>query len=76
MLQDCVTDDSPNAWYNEFLNNELNENGQVMEALGNEVSVEPTENQLSGMGFSLTKREDIIVKTIVSGEEKIFKIKI
>lgn len=74
MLQDCVTDDTPNAWYNEFLNNELNENRQVMEALAREAKVESTENQLSGMGFSTTKKDSIIVKIIEAGKERIFNV--
>ena len=76
MLKDCVTDDRPNAWYNEFLNSEFNENNQVMEKLGKELQVENTEQQLSGMGFSLTKKETIIVKTIEEGNERIFKLTI
>lgn len=76
MLQDCISEDTPNAWFNEYLNNELNENKQVMEALGHEARVEVTDNQLSGMGFSVTKRNKITVKTIENAEEKIYNITI
>lgn len=74
MLQDCISEDTPNAWFNEYLNNELNENRQVMEALGHEAKVEVTDNQLSGMGFSVTKRNKITVKTIEGVEEKIYNL--
>lgn len=74
MLKDCVSDETPNAWFNEYLNNELHENRQVMEALGHEAKVEVTDNQLSGLGFSTTKKNKITVKVIVNNEEKLYNV--
>ena len=74
MLKNCISEERPSGMFNEYLVQELYDHRKVMEALGGQMRVESTEDQLSGVGFALDKRAEVVVK--VSGStERVFKIK-
>lgn len=62
MLEGCISDEAPRPFFNEFLKPELDAHRKVFEILGSKVKVEPTDNQLSGLGFSETQRASLIVR--------------
>lgn len=73
MLQDCKNDQTPNGFYNEFLKDDLRDHRKVFEALGAKMKVNPSDEQLSGLGFSSTRDNHVILKVEMSENSKIFE---
>ncbi len=61
-LEGCKSDEKTRGFYNEFLRQDLDKDRKVFEVLGSQVSVEPAQNELSGIGFSETLRKEMIVE--------------
>ena len=74
MLKDCINPESPNGFFNEYLKEELMQHKRVFEALGSKLKVADSDKQLSGVGFSSTQRNDVVVK-IKGATERVLKIK-
>lgn len=72
-LKDCLNPDQPNGFYNEFLPSDLIPHRKVFEVLGREMKVEKSDNQLSGLGFSSTQRNSIVVK-ITGATQRILRV--
>ena len=76
ILKGCHNHENPNGFFNEYLTPELKDFKHVMEALGSKTAVTYTDDQLSGIGFNHTQKNDVIikVKTTTDSEEKIFRV--
>jgi hypothetical protein len=62
MLDGCVSDGQARGFFNEFLRPELDKHRKVIEIVGSKMKTAETANQLSGLGFSDTKREEVLVR--------------
>ena len=62
MLKGCVNEEGTRGFYNEFLRDELIQHRKVFEVLASSLKVGYNANQLSGVGFSTTKRDEILVR--------------
>jgi len=62
MLAGANNDETPNGFYNEFVRQEFMPHKRVFAALGSRMKVSDDVEQLSGVGFSTTRRASVIVR--------------
>lgn len=62
MLDNCKTNQSIRSFHNENLKSDLLTHRKVMEVLAATNNLEPVDNQLSGLGFNSTVRDEVILK--------------
>jgi hypothetical protein len=62
MIEGCANDGQARGFYNEFLREDLNPHRKVLEMVGSKMKTEKAEKQLSGVGFSSTIRNSMLVK--------------
>lgn len=60
ILENCKTDEPVRGIYNEFLVSELEKHRKVFEVLGTKTKCPPVEEQLSGVGFSSTRKDKVL----------------
>jgi hypothetical protein len=62
MLDKCKAESSLRSFHSENLEPELAKHRKVLEVLGNTTKLEPEGDQLSGIGFNATVRDNLVVK--------------
>ena len=73
MLKGAKNPERPNGFFNEYLRGDLLPHKRVFEALGARMRVEDDDNQLSGVGFSSTQRNSVVVR-VTGHVNRILKI--
>jgi hypothetical protein len=74
ILDNCLNDEPTRGIYNEFLKPELDKHRKVFEVFGNKTKCLPSTAQLSGLGFSSTKRDSVIVKVTDSKTTRTYQV--
>ena len=74
LLDNCLNDMPTRGIYNEFLSPNLEKHRKVFEVLGGKTQCQPTENQLSGLGFSSTRNDTVTVRVVGHKLNKAFNI--
>lgn len=62
MLDGCINPDKTRGLYNEFLSDNLHKHRKVLEVLGSKLKCEESDEQISGIAFSSTVRNELAVK--------------
>ena len=75
MIDKCKTTSPVRGFHNENLIGDLLTHRKVMEVLGAQTMITPTDKQLSGLGFNSTVNDEIIVR-IQGSFKRVLKIKI
>lgn len=74
MLDGCVSDEKARAFFNEQLSDQFQKHRKVFEILGGKLEVQDVEEELSGIGFSETQRNELIVR-VTGSFARVIKIK-
>lgn len=62
ILDKCNNPESTRGFYNEFLKSELDVHRKVFEVVGSKMKTPESDEQLSGLGFSSTQKNSLVVK--------------
>lgn len=74
LLEGAKNDEPTRGIYNEFLHSRLEEHRKVFEIIGDKTKCQPTEGQLSGLGFSSTKKDNVIIKVMTGKRQQLFNV--
>lgn len=74
MLEGCKCSTSIRSFHAENLIPELAQHRKVLEVLGNTTMIEPTDKQLSGLGFNATVRDELVVR-LQGTHKRVIKLK-
>lgn len=74
ILRGCACDEPMRGIYNEFLHPRLEQHRKVFEVIGDKTKCRPTEGQLSGLGFSSTKKVSFLARVQQGKRQRVFNI--
>jgi hypothetical protein len=76
VLDGAKNDEPTRGLYNEFLSPVLEGHRKVFEVIGDKTKCQPTEGQLSGLGFSSTKKDAVLVKVSQGKKQRLYNVRI
>jgi len=76
VLDGAKNDEPTRGIYNEFLHPRLEQHRKVFEVIGDKTKCQPTDGQLSGLGFSSTKRDSILIRVQQGKKQRLFNVKV
>jgi hypothetical protein len=74
VLDQCVNPDATRGFYNEQLRGDLTKHRKVFEILADKLKCEHTTDQMSGVGFSSTKKDAVVVHAKGSTLNQLYEI--
>lgn len=75
IIDGCKNPNPTRGLYNEYLSPKLHEHRKVFEVLAAQTKCEPTDDQLSGVGFSSTNNDTVVVRVTGDKMNKTYNIK-
>jgi hypothetical protein len=76
VLEGAKNDEAARGFYNEFLHPRLEPHRKVFEVIGDKTKCRPSDEQLSGLGFSSTKRETFLVRVRQGKRQRVFNVNV
>lgn len=76
LLEDAKNDEPTRGIYNEFLHPRLERHRKVFEIIGDKTKCQPTDGQLSGVGFSSTKRDSVLIRVHQGKKQRLFNVQV
>ena len=74
ILKDAKNNEDTRGFYNEFLHPRLESHRKVFEIIGEKTKCKPSEEQLSGLGFSSTKPDQILIRVQMNSGTRLFNV--
>lgn len=74
VLRGCKSDEATRGIYNEFLHPRLEPHRKVFEVIGDKTKCQPTDGQLSGLGFSSTKRTSFLARVQQGKRQRMYNV--
>jgi len=76
VIDGAKNDEPTRGFYNEFLHPRLVEHRKVFEVIADKTKCRPTDGQLSGLGFSSTKRDTFLARVHQGKKYRVFNVQV
>ena len=76
VLEGAKNEEATRGFYNEFLHPRLESHRKVFEVIADKTKCRPSEQQLSGLGFSSTKKESFIARVQQGKKQRVYNVRV